>query len=410
MVKTLPINLKESLMRFFLKHILWTYLCLTLNARCSFDNEKYYGSIQSDQKITDTTESNHQRGISFEREVTFGENSNVLFGAISKAVSDEAGRVYMSDNQKKQIHIFEPDGTYLKSLGKEGRGPGDFMFLGEISIHSERLYVVDTMQFRVNVFSTKTLELIDNYNLNPTNQKEFPELSGLQLNFSKVINDSTFLVNFSELRNLRNVEQVRYRSYYLVNNKSEIISDKVLKLPDTPFITSEVQGRRIAANFTFLGKPLIDIAPSGAIFSAWSEEFLIERYNVEGELKETIHFPFERNSLSKKNIIDNLSDPSRAEFFKNIDLPDNWPAIDDFIIDDVNRLWVSTITDLDEYYEWWVIDYEGNLIGKFKWPGNRHRYSREIQHVNNGKMFALEIDEQTGLQQIVRYNIEFEEI
>ena len=184
-------------MRYLLKNILWTYLCLALNAGCSFENEKYNGSIQSDQKVTVSTETNHPRGISFEREVTFGENSSVLFGAISKAVSDKAGRVYISDNQKKQIHIFEPDGNYLKSLGKEGRGPGEFMFLGEISIQSERLYVVDSMQFRVNIFSTTTLELIDIYNLHPTNQKEFPELSGLQLNFSKVINDSTFLVNLN---------------------------------------------------------------------------------------------------------------------------------------------------------------------------------------------------------------------
>jgi hypothetical protein len=397
-------------MKFFLNHILWTYLCLALYAGCSFDNEKYNGSIQSDQKVINTTDTNHQRGISIEREATFGENSSVLFGTISKAVSDEAGRVYISDNQKKQIHIFEPDGTYLQSLGKEGRGPGEFMFLGEISIQLKRLYVVDSMQFRVNVFSTKTLELIDIYNLHPTNQKEFPELSGLQLNFSKVVNDSTFLVNFSDLRKVRNIEQDRYRKYYLVNNKFEIISDKILKLPDTPYITSIVQGRRVAANFTFLGKPLLDVTPSGAIFSAWSEEFLLEKYNLEGELKETIHFPFERNSLSKSNIIDNLSDQSRAEFFKNIDLPDNWPAIDDFFIDDAYRLWVSIITDFDEYYEWWVIDYEGNLIGKFKWPGNRHRYSREIQHVNNGKMYAWEIDDQTGLQQIVRYRIEFEEM
>jgi len=394
-------------MRCMVNCFTWVIICQIIFTGCYFENENLY-SAQANQEVINCYNIQPVKSISFEKEIVFKENSNVIFGSVSKAVSDDRGRVYISDNKKKQIHVFESDGTYIQSLAKEGRGPGELLFLTEISIHSDRLYVVDSMQFRVNIFSTTTLELIDIYNLHPTNQNEFPELSGLQLNFSEVINDSTFLVNFSESRNLRNVEQDRYRKYYLVNNKFEIISDNVLKLPDSPFITSEVQGRRVAANFTFLGKPLLDVTPSGAIFSAWSEEFLLEKYNLEGELKETIHFPFERNSLSKSNIIDNLSDPGRAEFFKNIDLPDKWPAIDDFFIDDAYRLWVSTITDLDEYYEWWVIDYEGNLIGKFIWPGNRHRYSREIQHVNNEKMYALEIDEQTGLQQVVRYRVEME--
>jgi hypothetical protein len=68
--------------------------------------------------------------------------------------------------------------------------------------------------------------------------------------------------------------------------------------------------------------------------------------------------------------------------------------------DDSNRLWVSTIVEDFDVYEWWVLEDNGELITKFDWPRDE-----PIEVIKNGKMYTRQTDEETGLERIVRYQI-----
>ena len=82
-------------------------------------------------------------------------------------------------------------------------------------------------------------------------------------------------------------------------------------------------------------------------------------------------------------------------------LPTHWPAIHEMLIDSNNRLWVSTIVENFDIYEWWVLEASGELITKFEWPRDE-----PIEVIKNGKMYTRQTDEETGLEQVVRYGIE----
>ena len=55
-----------------------------------------------------------------------GEDDEVVFGAIGSVVLDGDGQVYVADMQAKAISVFSPDGEFLRNLGREGEGPGEF--------------------------------------------------------------------------------------------------------------------------------------------------------------------------------------------------------------------------------------------------------------------------------------------
>lgn len=55
-----------------------------------------------------------------------GSNDEILLGVISQAVTDKDGNVYLLDRQLSQIQVYAPDGTYIRTLGREGDGPGEF--------------------------------------------------------------------------------------------------------------------------------------------------------------------------------------------------------------------------------------------------------------------------------------------
>lgn len=54
-----------------------------------------------------------------------GDEDDVLFGVVLKALSDDAGNVYLLDQQLSEVQVFGPDGAYLKTLSREGDGPGE---------------------------------------------------------------------------------------------------------------------------------------------------------------------------------------------------------------------------------------------------------------------------------------------
>ncbi len=54
-----------------------------------------------------------------------GEN-DVLFGVIAQIASDDQDTVYVLDSQLNQVVILSPDGALVRTIGREGEGPGEF--------------------------------------------------------------------------------------------------------------------------------------------------------------------------------------------------------------------------------------------------------------------------------------------
>ncbi|MDX2474095.1 MAG: hypothetical protein QNL91_10340 [Candidatus Krumholzibacteria bacterium] len=54
-----------------------------------------------------------------------GESDEVMIGLPVEALADDEGRVYLADQQLCQVHVFGPDGEFIKTLSREGDGPGE---------------------------------------------------------------------------------------------------------------------------------------------------------------------------------------------------------------------------------------------------------------------------------------------
>ncbi len=54
-----------------------------------------------------------------------GEDDEVMIGLPVEALADDAGLVYLADQQLCQVHVFGTDGELVKTLSREGDGPGE---------------------------------------------------------------------------------------------------------------------------------------------------------------------------------------------------------------------------------------------------------------------------------------------
>ncbi len=63
------------------------------------------------------------------------DDDDEFFGVISRVTTDSDGNVYALDSQLTEVRVYDADGNYLRTVGREGEGPGEFrnpndMYLG----------------------------------------------------------------------------------------------------------------------------------------------------------------------------------------------------------------------------------------------------------------------------------------
>jgi len=54
-----------------------------------------------------------------------GEDDEIFFGHVFRAEGDADGNVYLLDTQLSEVPVFSPDGEHVKTLSREGEGPGE---------------------------------------------------------------------------------------------------------------------------------------------------------------------------------------------------------------------------------------------------------------------------------------------
>lgn len=67
-----------------------------------------------------------------------------------------ARKIYVADTTAHQVKIFDLEGNLLAELGTRGDEAGEFNHPTHIAIAHDKLYVTDTMNARVQVFSTRS--------------------------------------------------------------------------------------------------------------------------------------------------------------------------------------------------------------------------------------------------------------
>jgi len=54
-----------------------------------------------------------------------GEDGDLIFGRITDVIRHPDGHIYVLDNQLCEVTVISPDGEYVRTLGREGDGPGE---------------------------------------------------------------------------------------------------------------------------------------------------------------------------------------------------------------------------------------------------------------------------------------------
>jgi 6-bladed beta-propeller len=84
------------------------------------------------------------------------DDENVAFRSPLDLAVDASGNIFILDSGNQRIQVFGPDGRYVRTIGREGQGPGEFTSPNSMDIDAAgRLYVLDDRQKRIQVFTSE---------------------------------------------------------------------------------------------------------------------------------------------------------------------------------------------------------------------------------------------------------------
>lgn len=80
----------------------------------------------------------------------------VLFGQIGSFDVDEQGHLYVLDRQSQEIHIFDPNGALIRTVGGKGGGPGEFESAVSVDVsQTGEIWVVEMVKGKLIVLDSE---------------------------------------------------------------------------------------------------------------------------------------------------------------------------------------------------------------------------------------------------------------
>lgn len=336
--------------------------------------------------------------IEFNRTQIFEESDELMFGRISGVAIDESERVYISEFAQGHvaIHVFDYDGSYLISIGGYGDGPGEFRSVISPQINDGYLYVLDGRQLKINIYSLETFSIEKSIQLDPQNWSHIEDLSGVFPSDFTVLDSDRILITFLKSEGRKDL-LFRYK----MDSSGEIVSDKIVEQVSAEHFVRPDNDGIFFSPFTSSG--LLAITENENLYTIWTEEILFKKHTIDGEYQSSFYHPFTNKELSRNEVLNYYDSEIYKASVMNTGFPEEWPAIHSVVVDDSNNFWISTITDSESNYQWWVLNNEGEILTKFTWPK-----SKSIQAVTDESLFASETDSDKGIQKVVKYKFQYE--
>jgi hypothetical protein len=289
------------------------------------------------------------------------------------------------------IKVFDPQGRYLRAIGRKGSGPGEFGRIADLAVLPDgRLLVTDFETRRTSFFSP------DGRFLSSFQWKKFFSQVYLATDSSYTVAD---MVVSEETRELW-VKTIDFNGEEVVSfGKFSYPEFKMLRQGEMMFSTSVPW----SPQSIFAGD-----RKRQWLYHCLNDKYLIEVYDSQGKLFRKIDRPYSPPPVTSADIEEfeerfkDQPDSPFAKMAKEMQLPKVKTVTDRMIVDGDGNLWVRTNEEKKEEGKTFtaidIFDPEGLYTARV--------WLDIFPAVFAGqKMYRAAEDEETGLRQIKRYRV-----
>lgn len=289
-----------------------------------------------------------------------------VFGDVGDVTVDDQGRIYVLEQQANEVRVFGPDGTYLRTIGHEGQGPGELNvpFGGEVLVDSlARVWVNDSMNRRWELFSAEG------------------EFLGSTVQQGTFFGGSTVLGRDGAFYQRDQVRANGGGEARSVVVRREIRGDSLVAtdtldapaLPDRESVEVSLSmgsGGRMSLSLPipFVHQPGWTFDPAGYFWADPGDGYRLVALSPDRDTLRIVERAYEPVPVTADEITEALEQFTTGELAgsgADVDrsrIPDHHPAFDRWRTDPTGHLWVRRTLGSDRW-AWDVFDPEGRYLG-----------------------------------------------
>jgi hypothetical protein len=334
-----------------------------------------------------------------------------FFSNLVSVAVDDSGAVYACDYAANNIKKFNADGEFLRIIGKEGQGPGEFGSPLQIDVVRDRLIVWDSMNMRISLLSLEgeyiksikwdRLQLGWPYRIKSLPEGKIGVEGRISIRRGKSRPDEWIIHLFSyDMDRLREVD------------RREVWARKNIMNP-------ELQ-RQQSIPVPFSARIHWDMSPNGNIIIGYSEKYEIEIHDPLKGIISTFtreYEPVEVSKVDREQYFAGMTSSTSVggavtrkqgapEYVvKNTDFPRYKPAFDDILCDSEGNIWVHTFHKdrEEEGHLFDAFDENGRFLNRVRIDGEGS-YPFRARRMN--RAFCVIEEDEDGFQTIAIYRIE----
>lgn len=381
-------------------------LCLTFACNKKSDSEASVEIIDGIEYVHNTeTPLNPDKSVVFEEELSIGGEEYDMLSRPMLYMVDKEGRIFVSDMQDQAIKVFDTNGDFIQTIGRQGEGPGEFASVGRMTFLPDgRLMVTDSRMNRLSLFDREGT-YIDSLHWTErlgrvyyaTNEDcvmtvyEIPEgkdpLERRKLFIKKFDFEGNEILNFGEFQ----TEKMKIQTESTSGGGTMMFGISVPHSPQSIFIAD--QTRQL-------------------LYHCVNDAYLIEIFDREGKVIRKIDRPYEALPFTGEDAKKFRSqyENSRNEGLKKMVQGMSMPAIKTVTpqmrVDDSGNLWVETHEEKEEGDRTLTAQDIFNPDGFYE---AKVWVDVKPEMFVNGKMYRFHTDEETGYRYVKRYRVVWSE-
>jgi len=323
-----------------------------------------------------------------------------LFGDVRDIEVDGMGRVWVLDNQNREVRVFGPDGRHVRTVGGAGEGPGEFRNPNGIARDpgTGRIWVVDPATGRYTVFDTAG-------SLVETRPRD---ATGWGYRWPGRFDRDRRLFDFM----LAGGVDDRFRGIVIRSGAGDALD--TLRIPTSAgqrsFFRIERENGMTMRPVPYVAYGDWEVAPVGTVWATRADAYRLQEVTAAGDTARIVtreHEPVsvteaERDSI-RRDFVDDFGEGAKQVDFSRI--PGEKAAIRALFVGRTGRVWVLPYGRRGETGRLAdVFGSEGRYLGRLELPVRLRWSVHPI--VTEDALYGVRDDPATGVNQVVRVAIE----
>lgn len=309
-----------------------------------------------------------------------------MFGQLTDFEVDRYGRFWLFEGQAQEIRVFDAEGQFIRTVGRQGEGPGEFsQVIGMAWGPDENLWIVDPANNRLSVVDTTGVFVESHPTIGGIVVMPWPggfddDGQFYTYGVDTAVEDDFALVMVRHGLDLQPIDSVAPPEYPGEEEYFELRNEDSWMMTGVPF-TPSIEW--------LLGR-------DGTYWAGVTGAYRIFQLSWEGDTLRSIRREYEPLPVTSANLEEAKE---RLDWFIEAGGKADWsripatkPAFEDFTVDDDGYLWVQMIAEpAEEGRLFDVFDPAGRYLGEVRAPFPVEFYPAPT--FRDGYMYAVTEDE-----------------